>query len=177
MPGFEVRAEELIRSFGPQILGYLTRVLGSRDDADDAFQLWAEDVWQGIGGLREPGAARVWAYRVAWNAAARLRREAWQQRRQRMPTSMASRIAAEVVSRTLGAAERETDQLASLRKVLTAEENSLLVLRIDRELSWREVAEVMAEEGKPVDEAALRQRFVRVREKLEKLARERGLLE
>ena len=51
------------------------------------------------------------------------------------------------------------------------------MLRLDRDLSWREVATVMSAEGEPVDEAALRKRFERVKARLAQRAREEGLLE
>lgn len=169
--------EEHVAAFGPKVMGYLVRVLGNEDDAADAYSLWAEDVWKGIEGLREAAAAKVWTYRIAWNAAARTRRQAWNRRRQRLPTTMASRLAAEVLSRTPGAVEREAAHLARLREGLSPAEQSLLVLHVDRGLSWKEVAEVMAEEGEAVEEAALRQRFARLRKKLAERARELGLLD
>jgi len=169
--------EAHVREFGPRVMGYLVRVLGDEDDAADAYSLWAEDVWKGIEGLREAAAAKVWTYRIAWNAAARVRRQAWNKRRQRMATTMASRIAGEVLSRTPGAVEREAAQLTLLREGLTPAEKSLLVLHVDRGLSWKEVAEVMAEEGEDVDEAALRQRFTRLKRKLGVRARELGLID
>jgi len=50
-------------------------------------------------------------------------------------------------------------------------------MRLDRNLAWREVAMVLAAEGEPVDEVALRKRFERLKTKLTELAREEGLLE
>jgi RNA polymerase sigma-70 factor (ECF subfamily) len=173
----EAAAEALLRALGPQILGYLTRVLGSADDAADAFSYFAEDVWKGIRTFRGESSVRVWTYRVAWNAAARVGRDAWRRRRERFPTTMASRIAADVLSRSPGSVEREAAEVNALRGQLEPEEQSLLVLRLDRGLSWKEVAEVMAEEGKPADEAALRKRFERVKLRIGKLARKRGLLD
>jgi len=58
-----------------------------------------------------------------------------------------------------------------LREELSPEEQTLLVLRIDRGLDWREVAEVV-----DAEEAAVRKRFERLRDKLRKLAKDRGLL-
>lgn len=173
----EAAAEAALRAFGPQILAYLTRVLGSRDDAADAFSYFAEDVWKGMRSFRGESSARVWCYRVAWNSAARVGRDAWRRRRERFPTTMASRIAADVLSRSPRTVEREVNEMNALRGQLEPEEQSLLVLRLDRGLSWREVAEVMAEEGHPADEAALRKRFERVKQRIGKLARKRGLLE
>lgn len=167
----EAAAEEVIRSYGPQILGYLTRVLGSGDDAQDAFSYFAEAVWRGMARFEGRSTVRVWAYRVAWSAASRVTGDAWRRRRLPFPTSMASRVAAEVLSRTAEAAERESAEVERLRRALGPEEQSLLVLRLDRRLSWREVAEVMsAEGGRPLDEAALRKRFERIKEKLARLA-------
>lgn len=173
----EGAAAEAIRGFGPEILGYLSRVLGSRDEASDAFSFFAEQLWRGLPGFAGRSSVRVWAYRVAWSAAVRLRADAWFRRRERFPTSMASRVAGEVLSRTAVARERESAELTRLRASLEPEEQSLLVLRVDRGLSWREVAEVMAGEGQALDEPALRKRFERVKAKLARLAQEEGLLE
>jgi RNA polymerase sigma-70 factor (ECF subfamily) len=67
--------------------------------------------------------------------------------------------------------------LIAQRARLSPEERALLVLRLDRDLAWREVATVLSADGEPVDEAALRKRFERLKAKLAQLAREEGLLE
>jgi len=64
-----------------------------------------------------------------------------------------------------------------LRAGLTPEEQSLLALRVDQGLEWAEVAAVLAGEGQAPSPAALMKRFERLRERLGKLARERGLLD
>lgn len=170
-------AERALRGYGPEILGYLIRILGCRGDAADAFSFFAEQLWKGLPGFEGRSSLRVWAYQIAWRSALRVRSEAWAKRRERFPTSMASRIAGEVLSRTAEAREQESAQLARLRAALEPEEQSLLVLRLDRDLSWREVAEVMAAEGRPADEPALRKRFERIKTKLASLARADGLVE
>ncbi len=53
-------ATEAIRGYGPQVLGYLTRVLRSADDAADAFSFFSERVWKGIGGFEGRSSVRVW---------------------------------------------------------------------------------------------------------------------
>jgi RNA polymerase sigma-70 factor (ECF subfamily) len=128
----EGAAAEVIRSYGPQVLGYLTRVLGSGDDAQDAFSFFAEAVWKGIGRFEGRSSVRVWAYRVAWTAALRVTSDGWRRRREPFPTSMASRVAAEVRSRSALAAERESAEVERLRGALEPAEQSLLVLRVDR---------------------------------------------
>ncbi len=162
-------------AYGPGVLGYLESVLGDPDDARDVFQRFAEDLWAWLPAYRG-GSLRAAAYRIARHGAARFRREAWRRRRERMRTTMASRIAASMVSPESRLATQPKDRLARLRAALDPDERTLLILRIDRELSWNEVAEVLSEEGDPVDSQAVRKRFERVKDKLAKLAHEQGLL-
>lgn len=164
-----------LRALGPEILGYLEHVVGDRDDARDVFQRFAEDLWTWLPSYRG-GSLRAAAYRIAWHAALRLRREAWRRRRERMRTTMASRIAASIGSPEARLASTPHDRLARLRAALEPEERTLLILRLDREMSWNEVAEVLSADGEPVDAAAVRKRFERLKEKLAKLARAEGLL-
>jgi RNA polymerase sigma-70 factor (ECF subfamily) len=169
-------AAAAIRGYGPQILGYLTRVLGSADDAADAFSLFSEQLWRGMNGFEGRSTARVWAYRVAWSAAMRVAEDGWRRRRERLRTSMASRLAAEIVTTASRAGADDDADLQRLRSALAPDERSLLVLRVDQRLSWKDVAEVMRDAGEQVDEAALRKRFERVKRKLRELAVSSGLL-
>ena len=57
-----------------------------------------------------------------------------------------------------------------LREELTEEEQTLLILRVDRNLDWREVADILE-----IEEPALRKRFERLKDKLRRLAKERGI--
>jgi RNA polymerase sigma-70 factor (ECF subfamily) len=162
---------ETIRAYGPQILGYLIRVLGSADDAADAFSRFSEQLWRGMPRFQGDSSVRVWAYRVAWTAAMRVAADPYRRRHQRLRTSMASRVAAEISTRAPGEAERESAELERFRSALDPAERSLLVLRVDRRLSWRDVTAVMHDEGHDVDEATLRKRFERLKEKLAEMAR------
>jgi RNA polymerase sigma-70 factor (ECF subfamily) len=67
------------------------------------------------------------------------------------------------------------DRWAAIRDTLDPEERSLILLRIDGRLPWKEVAAIMTPRGKPSTEAALRKRFERLREKLRRLFQEHGL--
>jgi len=64
-----------------------------------------------------------------------------------------------------------------LRESLDSEEQTLLTLRLEKDMPWEEVAEVMRADGEPATPAALRERFERLKEKLGRLAREQGLIE
>ncbi len=169
-------ATAAIRGYGPQILGYLRALIRDPEDASEVFSQFAEDLWKGLGGFRGECTVRVWAYKLAWHAASRFARDPYRRRRERLGTTMASRLAESVLSTAEGSQDRRSAEVERLRQRLAPEEQTLLVLRVDRRLSWRDVAEVMAEEGAPVDEATLRKRFERLRAKLARLAREEGLL-
>jgi RNA polymerase sigma-70 factor, ECF subfamily len=67
--------------------------------------------------------------------------------------------------------------LERLRESLTAEEQTLLYLRLDQQLEWNEVAEVLSATGPVVEAAALRKRYERLKERLARMVRERGLVE
>jgi RNA polymerase sigma-70 factor (ECF subfamily) len=161
-----------LRTYGPQIYGYLVALIRDRAVADDAFAEFSEDLWEGLGGFRRECSIRTYAYRLALHAALRLLREPHRRRGRRLETEEIAQIADRV--RTSTAAHLRTsskDKLAELRAALSPEEQTLLILRIDRNLPWREVAEVMA-----IDEPAARKRFERTKERLRDLARKSGLV-
>ena len=73
------------------------------------------------------------------------------------------------------------DRFAALRETLSPEEQSLLVLRVDRELSWDDVARIMYDGDDDNDEELkrhttnLRQRFRQLKIRLEEWAKNEGL--
>jgi hypothetical protein len=74
--------------------------------------------------------------------------------------------------------------MLELREQLPLEDQTLLILRVDRQLPWRELALVMHDGDAPAPEAdqleivaaRLRKRFQAVKDKLRKLAIAEGLL-
>ncbi len=169
-------ATALIEALGPAILRYLRSMLRVEEDAADAFSQWSENVWTGLASFRGESSLKTWGYRLAWNAAQNLRNEAWRRRGQRLATGQASALAMSIQTKSVVVVERQRQALEELRAALSEDDRSLLVLRLDQQLSWNEVAEVMAADGKPVDPATLMKRFERVKAKLGELARARGLL-
>ncbi|HEX3772210.1 MAG TPA: hypothetical protein VHV30_15140, partial [Polyangiaceae bacterium] len=70
-----------------------------------------------------------------------------------------------------------------LRESLPVEDQSLLILRINRKLDWKEIAQVMADEGGAVPDetltkeaARLRKRYQLLKEKLRRMAIEQGIV-
>jgi len=99
-------------------------------------------------------------------------------------------VAAAVRTETLGFLRTEKrTRLQALRDTLPEEDRMLLVLRVDRNLEWNELARVLAGEGQEGDggtpladaevtrEAArLRKRFQLLKEKLREMAKGEGLI-
>jgi RNA polymerase sigma-70 factor (ECF subfamily) len=167
-------ATVVIESLGPEVLGYLRAVLRDEAGASDAFSHFAEAVWRGLPAFRG-GSLRVWCYRIAWRAVLSQKRDPYQRRRERLGTSMAARVVGRIFATTAVELERQSGALERLKAELEPEEQTLLTLRVDRQLTWREVADVLSEGGDPIDEVALRKRFERLKEKLARAAREGGL--
>ena len=171
-------ATELIRGYGPQILGYLTAAMRQPADADEAFSLFCEDVWNDLHGFQRRSSALAWAYRVAWSCALRVEQDGYKRRGRRLQSNELAELAEIVRSSTAPhLKDSSKDWLRRTREQLTAEERTLLILRIDRGMSWREVEEVLSAGAEGPDEVALRKRFDRLKRKLEEAARAEGLIE
>ena len=167
-------ATEAVRGYGPELAGYLRAVLRDSTEADEVFSGVCEKLWNGIGRFRGDSSLRTWLYRVAFNAACDFQKERARNPVRRLETSEASALAAEILSTHPAAPD---DALDRLRKTLDPEEQTLLTLRLHAKLSWKEIGGVIGEPGSPIDEAAMRKRFERLKVKLRELARAEGLLE
>jgi RNA polymerase sigma-70 factor (ECF subfamily) len=166
-------ATEVIRGYGPRALGYLHRLLGNDADAADAFSMFAEQVWRGMPNFEGRSSVKTWAFKAAWSAAMKVRDDAWRRLREQLPSSAASHLADEVRTNTALRFESLRQELEVLRAELTAEDQTLLALRLDQELTWEEVAEVLSIEGRVVDPATLRKRYERIKARLAAIVKER----
>jgi RNA polymerase sigma-70 factor, ECF subfamily len=161
----------LLRAQGPGLLRYLHSVLRDENAACEVMAEVSVLLWRDLPSFRRQSSLRTWAYRVAWHAALRHRRDPFRRRAQAL-TGVQQGLIAELRSKTpwhLGSTARRS--LDRLRASLSAEEQTLLTLRIDQRLSWAEVAAVL-----DLDEAATRKRFGRLKERLREAARKEGLL-
>jgi len=166
----------VVDAHGRWVAGYLVAVLPP-DDAEDVKQMWAEDVWNGLGGFRWECKLRTWLYRLALNAVARLKREGYRRRRESMPESLPSRLAASITTDSGFLPGSRRARLAALREHLSLDERTLLTLRSDRGMEWSEIAEVLSALGEKVESATLRKRYERLTQKLAEMARQQGLLD
>jgi RNA polymerase sigma-70 factor (ECF subfamily) len=171
-------ATATLRQLGPPVLQYLRAVVRDLDDADDAFSRFAEGVWSSLAQFRRECSLSSWAYRIAWHAALRVLQDPYRRRRHLLQTGEVSQLVAEV--RSLASIAREEgvgERIARLRRSLAPDEETMLILRFERGLTWQEIARVLVETGTSVDAAALRKRFERLKNRLRAQAVAEGLID
>lgn len=171
-------------TYGREVQTFLIARLGEQR-ANDVFSDFLEDFWRGLPNFGWRSTLRSWAYTVARHAAARHLRNAHRKRGQLgISTAGVSALAELVRTQTAEHFKSEVkDRVRELRARLPEDDQTLLMLRIDRKLSFRELALVMSEQDAPPGEneidtiaARLRQRFQAAKDRLRRLAEEEGLL-
>lgn len=165
-------ARVAIEEYGPGILGYLVAILRNEEDGREAFGQFCEDLWRGLPGFRGEAAFRTWAYALAYHAAHRFARQPYRARMRRIATSEISSVAEQVQTSTV---PRLRSVAARLRERLDPDDQTLLILRVDREMAWDDVAHVLSTQGRSVDSALLRKRFERLKQRLARMAEDAGL--
>jgi RNA polymerase sigma-70 factor (ECF subfamily) len=169
-----------VEAFGPEVLGFLVTVLRNESDANEVFSQACEDLWRHMGRFDGRCTMRAWLYKLARSASSRFRRAP--HRRRVVPLSGVAEVVARVRSETLPHLRTSVkDRFAMIRDSLEEDDRALLILRIDRQLSWRDIARSFSlndesDESLHRLEARLRQRFQRVKEEVRKRAHEAGLL-
>ena len=173
-----------LRGYGSELYGFLFAMHRNEDEAAEIFAMLSEDLWRGIAGFQFKCSFRTWAYMLARNAAFRYRRREGkrQGREVRLSSSLISQLVADVVSSSAAELGGRRSQLEQLRDSLPPDDRTLLVLRLDKELSWADVARVMLGEDDPAEDALkretarLRKRFQLVKERLVAQGRAMGML-
>jgi RNA polymerase sigma-70 factor (ECF subfamily) len=176
-------ATRTIEGYGPEVLGFLVTFLRDEADASDVFAQACEDLWNGLARFEGRSSMRTWFYTLARHAAARFRRSPHRRPGRHLGISQAGEAAARVRTGTLPHLRTEVkDRFAAIRDALDPEDRALLVLRVDRGLSWNDIARVLAPEESTTDAALgraaarLRKRFQLVKEEIRARAEQSGLL-
>lgn len=169
-------ATEALRGYGPEVLGFLHAALGEAD-ARDAFSLWSESLWRGLPGLRWESSFRTWAYALARSAVGRLLRDPARRGRLVRLSQVPEALERAEPARTVTRPHLRTDVKAHvrhLREALEPDDQMILTLRVDRGMSWRDIAIVIGGADAPDIEVArraalLRKRFERLKGRLRAL--------
>jgi RNA polymerase sigma-70 factor, ECF subfamily len=181
-------ATSAIRGYGREIFSFLMAIHRNEEDAADVFSMFIEGLWRALPGFAWQCSFRTWAYEIARRSSLRHRRDARRRAAKFSPLpegSMLSRIEQQVRTETLSYLRTERrNRITELRESLPEEDRMLLLLRVDRQLAWNDLAIILSEEeGQQLQEdalkkeaARLRKRFQLIKEKLEELGRKEGLL-
>jgi RNA polymerase sigma-70 factor, ECF subfamily len=177
----------LLEGYGREVFGFLVARLRDRDAAGDVFSQFTEDLWRGLEGFRWQCSARVWSYTLARHAASRYIDDVRRRRGRNVPLSRAgplSEIAEKIRTGTRAGAQTEArSRIAQLRESLPVDDQTLLILRVNRKLGWREIAQIMLRDSESPDDeeldkeaARLRKRYQLAKDKLRQMAVEQGLV-
>lgn len=197
---FDAAATALMQHYGHEVMGFLHARVRTADQADEAFAAFGEAVWKALPAFAWRCSVRGWAYALARRAAANQHRAA--ARHQHMqPLTQASRLSeaiAHVRSETAPYLRTATkDRFQRLRERLSDDDQLVLILRVDRGLSWTDLAHVMLQDATDLvdgqdgatyedatntdavkkESARLRKRFQLIKQRLRELAIAEGLIE
>ena len=179
-------ATAVLAVYGDEILSFIHSRLRDRVDSDDAFAMFAEDLWSGLPSFGWRSSVRTWAYTLARNATIRQASTNNRRAARNIPLSCPSGVAdlVERVRQTTACYKRTAvkDHFRALREQLDLEDQTLLILRVDRNMSWRELAQTLSgtvdldEASIERESARLRKAFERVKRELKRLSVAQGLI-
>jgi RNA polymerase sigma-70 factor (ECF subfamily) len=192
----EAELEQLLRSgalapaatraweaYGRELYGFLAGVLGNDTDAQEVFSEVAEDFWRGLPSFGLRCTVRTWLYVLARHAVTRFRRTPWNKAGRRSGDEQLDALVALARTQTQPWLRTDVkDQWRALRDSLDADDRALLVLRVDQNLEWKDVARVTLGSEAPDDAALsreadrLKKRFQLLKRDLRRRAKAAGLL-
>lgn len=168
--GADAALEELVRRYQPQIARLLSRLLGSREDVEEALLSVFLQTWQHAPRFRYRARVSTWLYRIAINLAHDI-----QKQRSRQPQrAMNEQIDA---ARAQGNAEeealrrlRQEEQARSLQRALDqlpAIDRTILVLYYYEQMDYEEIQAITQ-----LSYTVLKTRLTRARRRLRQLLAE-----
>lgn len=162
-----------LETYGDEIYNYIRKLAGDSVRADDAFQEFSVDLWNGWESFGWQSSVETWAYTIARNATYDIMRNRQRNAERPLRTDEQRELVARW-TRTVTKNFEKTEAKHWLWEVvddLDSEKRELLVLRIGHQKSWKEVARIMADD-EPDDEqlrrdsARLRKKYQRVKDEL-----------
>ncbi len=159
--------------YGGELNGFLAATSFERDSVAELNAEMCEALCADLARFEWRSSLRTWMYSLARNARLRYQERQRRNEARQVPLSRVPDPAASPAT-SVAAYQRTTmkERLAVARAQLEVEERELLVLRVDRGLSWSEIATVLAgadQQDVPRASAALRKRFERTLDKLRRI--------
>jgi len=171
-----------LEHYGPELMGFLLHHLAGRDPANEVFGEFSEVFWETLPRFEWRCSMRSWAYKLARHVAMGYRKRE-RRRANMLPLSRLSIVVEQLRSATANYQKTEIqDRFRTIREQLSPEDRALLALRLDRRMSWDEIAEILCDEAEPLEPARLkteaarlRKRYQLLKERMRKSLRDEGL--
>ena len=180
---FDQVATRAIEAYGDEVFGFLVKALGNDADAVEVFGQVGEDLWKGLPAFAGRCSMRTWLYVLARHATSRFRRSPGNRRAQQTGEAKLDELIARQHTRTSPWQRTDVkDRFAALRDTLDADDRTLLVLRVDRGMAWRDIALITLDVDNPDDKTLKREadrlmkRFQLLKEQLRERAKQMGIL-
>jgi RNA polymerase sigma-70 factor (ECF subfamily) len=184
---YQAVATLALEAYASEIMGFLVERLRGEDDASEVFSQFALDFWRGLPGFEWRSSLRAWAYALARNAANRHVRAPRRRHEQSLTLAhahgvldVAERLRSETLLYLRSSAKA---RVRTLREALSCDDQLLVTLRVDKQMTWPEIALVLEEFGDGAERASVtaaaarvRQRFQTVKARLRTLARQHGIV-
>lgn len=155
-----------IREYGPGVIGWLRTLTPGTIEAEEAFSIVCERFWKALPTFSWSGSVRTWLYVTGRNVVIDHHRRG--RVRAADPLSKHPDLAAVVRSTTAGFRKTAAKtRLSELRASLPEDDRTLLILRVDRQMPWRDIAEVFS--GPGASPASIAKASVRARKQFERL--------
>nr|WP_223069102.1 sigma-70 family RNA polymerase sigma factor [Paenibacillus caui] len=151
----------IVKEYQHQIFVYCWRLLGSKQEAEDAVQEVLVKAFEKINMYRPTVAFSSWLYKMAYHYCLNLIHRKKLQRKFKFGLfnqNMTTASAAQVIERQLF-----SEPLSQALEKLTAEERNLLVLRVFEEKSFGEIGEIVNKSPE-----AVKKKYGRTKTKLKK---------
>jgi RNA polymerase sigma-70 factor (ECF subfamily) len=158
----------VLDAYARELKSYFQAVVRDDDASRELFVELGEQLMKSLPRFRGDSSVRTFVYAIAWNLVGQHRRKKRRDRRNEGLDEDDARLVAPG-PRTPTANFRRTSaklRLEEARARLTEEELGLLVLRVDRAMSWSEIGVVLGVGAAPADTAILRKRFERIVKRL-----------
>lgn len=166
--------EGALRDYGAEIYGWMIASLATETEAADAYAVFCEELWRSLARHQGRCSLRTWCYMLARHCVARTI-EGRGRPRASLSDAPSSLLVAPAAESLPGYLRTDVKQsVRALREQLDPDDQTLLVLRVDKDLGWRDISLVLLGDAASDTElarhaATLRKRFERVKERLRQL--------
>jgi RNA polymerase sigma-70 factor (ECF subfamily) len=137
--GDEAALRELIERYSPGLRFFLRKMTAQSATADDLLQDTWFDVYRKVNSLRQPDAFPAWIYRIARDKAYREMR-----RRPSPDLSIDDHISQSIVHEEVQFTAEDAERVRAALDHLPLDQREVLILRFVEDLSYEQIAEVIA---------------------------------